>query len=67
MKKQIKGKGVIIDKLDGLNLLISRARQMQLEQQYKIESCPEYYNEHEKGVLIGVNRIVNLLNRSKLW
>lgn len=43
--------------------LLSKAKQMQLEQQHKIDSYTEYYTESEIGILNGVKRIVSLIER----
>ena len=45
------------------SLLLSKARQMQLEQQHKIDSYTEHYTEHEIGTLNGIKRIVLLIER----
>lgn len=44
-------------------VLPSKARQMRLEQQHKIDSYTEYYNQYEIGTLNGIDRIVKLLER----
>ena len=43
--------------------LLPKARQMQLEQQHKIDSHAEHYTEHEIGTLNGIKRIVSLIER----
>ena len=48
---------------DSGSALLSKAKQMQLEQQHKIDSYTEYYTESEIGILRGVKRIVSLIER----
>jgi len=43
--------------------LLSKARQMRLEQQQKIDSYTEHYNQYEIGTLNGIDRIVKLIER----
>lgn len=43
--------------------LLDIAKQAQLEQQNKIDSHTEYYNEYEIGVLNGIKRMVKLIER----
>jgi len=45
------------------NALLSKARQMRLEQQLKINSYNEHYNQYEIGTLNGIDRIVKLIER----
>lgn len=42
--------------------LIQKAKQFELEQQYKM-SDTEYFTDHEVGVLRGIKRIVDLIKR----
>ena len=55
-------KNLIIPVVSG-SALLSKAKQMQLEQQHKIDSYTEYYTESEIGILHGVKRIVSLIER----
>ena len=43
--------------------LLPIAKQMKLEQQLKIDSYTEHYNEYEIGTLNGIDRIVKLIER----
>jgi len=43
--------------------LLSKARQMRLEQQHKIDTYTEHYNEYEIGTLNGIDRIIKLIER----
>jgi hypothetical protein len=45
------------------NALLSKARQMRLEQQLKIDSYTEHYNRYQIGTLNGIDRIVKLIER----
>ena len=56
-----KGNDFIAD-VSGSDLL-SKARQMRLEQQRKIDSYTEHYNDYEIGTLNGIDRIVKLIER----
>jgi len=46
------------------NSLLSKARQMRLEQKHKIDSYTEHYNQYEIGTLNGIDRIVKLIERN---
>lgn len=48
------------------SVLLSKAKQMQLEQQHKVDSYTEHYTEHELGTLNGIKRIVGLIERHYL-
>jgi hypothetical protein len=48
---------------DSGSALLSKAKQMQLEQQHKIDNYAVYYTESEIGILNGVKRIVSLIER----
>lgn len=43
--------------------LLSKARQMRLEQQIKIDRYTEHCNQYEIGTLNGIDRIVKLIER----
>ena len=43
--------------------LLSKAKQLRLEQQLKIDSYTKHYNQYEIGTLNGIDRIVKLIER----
>lgn len=47
----------------GGSALLSKSRQMRLEQRCKIDSYTEYYSEYDIGTLNGIDRIVKLIER----
>ena len=59
--KQENGNDFIAD-VSG-SALLSKARQMRLEQQLKIDSYTEHYNDYEIGTLNGIDRIAKLIER----
>ncbi len=50
--------------MEEMKILLNKAKQMKLEQQHKIDSYTEHYNQFEIGTLNGIDRIVKLIERA---